>query len=175
MKADILNTEGKKVKSIELPIQFNEEYRPDLIRRAVLAMQSHGRQPYGASPEAGKRHSVTVRKRRRTYRTSYGQGISRSPRKIHSKSGRHISWTGAFAPFTVGGRRAHPPKVEKELKIKINVKERRKAIRSAIAATTNITLVQERGHVAVTAPLVVDHSFESLSKAKDVVVALKKL
>ncbi len=52
MKADILNTEGKKVKSIELPIQFNEEYRPDLIRRAVLAMQSHGRQPYGSSPEA---------------------------------------------------------------------------------------------------------------------------
>lgn len=174
MKADILDLEGKKVKSIELPEQFNEEYRPDLIKRAVLAMQSHARQPYGAAPEAGMRHSTYVRRRRRKYRGAYGQGISRSPRKVMSKSGRHLNWVGALAPFTVGGRRAHPPKAEKEQAIKINVKERKKAIRSAIAATTNLKIVQERGHFTEKAPIIVENSFESLKKAKEVVAILKK-
>src|SRR3989338_1419372 len=174
MKADILNLEGKKTGSVELPEQFNEEYRPDLIKRAVLAMQSHGRQPYGAAPEAGMRHSTYVRRRRRKYRGSYGQGISRSPRKVMSKSGRHLNWVGALAPFTVGGRRAHPPKADKELAIKINVKERKKAIRSAIAATTSLELVKKRGHFTEMAPIIVESSFESLKKAKEVAAIFRK-
>ncbi len=175
MKTDILNLEGKKVKSIDLPEQFDEEYRPDLIRRAVLAIQSHKRQPYGAKPEAGFRQSVTVRKRRRKYRGCYGQGIARSPRKIMSKRGRNLAWVGAFAPNTVGGRRAHPPKATKELAIKINDKERKKAIRSAIAACSIKDLVQKRGHFTETAPIVIESSFESLKKAKDVIKILNNL
>ncbi len=33
MKLDIYNTEKQKVSSTDLPIQFNEEFRPDLIKR----------------------------------------------------------------------------------------------------------------------------------------------
>src|SRR3989344_3524625 len=120
MKADILNLEGKKIKSIDLPIQFNEEYRPDLIRRAVLTIQSNKRQPYGVMPGAGMRYSAKLSRRRRDYKTAYGHGISRAPRKTLWHRGSQFGWVGAFAPGTVGGRRAHPPKAEKIWIKKIN-------------------------------------------------------
>ena len=123
----------------KLPEQFSELIRPDLIERAVFAIQSHKKQPYGASPEAGKRHSARISRRRHKYKTSYGHGISRVPRKIMSHRGERFNWVGALAPGTVGGRRAHPPKAEKIVDQKINKKERKKAIRSALAATLPLT------------------------------------
>jgi len=84
MKLSTYNTQKQKVHEIELPVQFQEEFRPDLIRRAVHALQSAARQPYGASAEAGFRHSSRVSKRRRNYRGCYGFGISRVNRKILS-------------------------------------------------------------------------------------------
>lgn len=167
MKTDVLSTEGKKQGSIELPEQFNEEYRPDLIRRAVLAIQSHKRQPYGSKPEAGKRPTAKTSKRRRKYRGSYGKGISRVPRKIHSRNGQQMNWVGAFAPGTVGGYRAHPPKSWKVWDLKINDTERRKALRSAIAATAMKEVVEERGHNAANVPMVADSKIESISKTSD--------
>ena len=68
VKADILNIEGKKTTAVEMPHQFDSEYRPDIIKRAVLAIQNNRRQPYGAKPEAGKRHSAKLSRRRRNYR-----------------------------------------------------------------------------------------------------------
>ena len=69
--------------------------------------------------------------------------MARTPRK-NGGGGR-----GAEAPNTVGGRRAHPPKAEKEWELKINSKERKKAFRSALAATAQESYVSARGHVAV--------------------------
>lgn len=175
MKTDILSLEGKKLRSIDLPEQFDEEYRPDLIKRSVLALQSHKRQPYGSKPGAGNRHSSKISKQRRQYKTCYGAGVSRAPRKVMSRSGRHFAWVGAKAPFAVGGRRAHPPKAEKILALKINGKERLKALRSAIAATINKEIVQQRGHKSDAVPLVVENSFENVKKAKDVMLTLVKL
>ncbi len=146
MKIPVLSLEGKEIKKIELPSQFSEELRSDLVKRAVLALQASRRQAYGAKKEAGKRASAKLSKRRRNYRGSYGYGISRVPRKILSRRGRRFYWVGAVAPGTVGGRKAHPPKAEKGWEQKINKKERRKAIRSAIAATINKELVESRGH-----------------------------
>jgi large subunit ribosomal protein L4e len=72
-------------------------------------------------------------------------------------------------PQAVGGRRAHPPKPQKILTEKINNKERRKAIMSAIAATTNPELVAGRGHkFDVKLPLVVEDALESLTKTSEV-------
>jgi large subunit ribosomal protein L4e len=76
------------------------------------------------------------------------------------------------------GRRAHPPKPEKVLVEKINKKERRKAIRSAIAATRDIGLVKERGHRVgdiKKLPIIVDNAIESLKKTKEVREALLRL
>ena len=82
MKADMFSLEGAKTKSIELPEQFSEEIRPDLIRRVFLSFMSHLRQPFGAFPEAGKRQVVNIPKRRRALKTSYGHGIARTPRNF---------------------------------------------------------------------------------------------
>src|SRR3989344_5522995 len=49
MKLNILDSGKNKVGEMNLPVQFAEDVRPDLILRAVLAIQSHKRQPYGGS------------------------------------------------------------------------------------------------------------------------------
>lgn len=176
MKLDIFDIAKNKVGEIKLPLQFEEEFRPDLIHRAVLTIQTHKRQAYGTSLEAGKRASAKLSRRRRDYRGAYGYGISRVPRKILSRRGMRMNWVGAFAPGTVGGRQAHPPKAEKIWWRKINEKERRKAIRSAIAATILKEAVAQRGHLLPNNyPFVLEDKFESIDKTRLVLDALKKL
>jgi len=176
MELKILDLENNEKGEIKLPEQFEEVVRPDLIKRAVLAIMSHKRQAYGASPRAGKRASAKISRRRHDYRTSYGFGISRVPRKILSRRGTRMNWQGAIAPGTVGGRRSHPPKAEKIWWQKINKKERKRAIRSAIAATVDKDLVVKRGHkITGNYPLVIDSAIESVDKtkkAKDVLMRL---
>ncbi len=175
-KVPLLNIEGKKVGDVELPEHFEAEYRPDLIKRAVLAIQNNRRQPYGAMPNAGKRASSRLSKRRRSYRTCYGRGISRTPRKILSRRGLNFIFVGAVAPNTVGGRRAHPPKAEKIWDQKINKKERKKAILSAIAATAIKEVVKKRGHkVECELPIIIESEFENIKKTKNVKDILIKL
>lgn len=176
MELKVINAQNKETKTVALPSQFSEPVRADLIKRAVLALQATRRQRYGASPEAGKRYSAYLSKRRHNYKGTYGIGQSRTPRKILNRSGTRFYYVGAFAPQTVGGRRAHPPKAEKNWVQKINVKERRKAIRSALHATMEKDLVEARGHkIPANYPFALDSSFESVSKTKDVVVALQTL
>lgn len=176
MKLPILSSDKNQTGEKQIPAQFAEQYRPDLIRRAVLALESAARQPYGAFAEAGLRHSSNLSKRRRNYRGSYGIGIGRVNRKIHSRRGTRFNWVGAFSPQTVGGHRSHPPQVLKIWTQKINAKENRKAIRSAMAATLNKELVTQRGHhIPTTYPFLIASSFESFAKTSEVEKALLSL
>ncbi|MDO8628406.1 MAG: 50S ribosomal protein L4, partial [Nanoarchaeota archaeon] len=169
MKANVIDTTGAKVRSVDLPIQFSEEFRPDLIQRAVLAQQSHNRQPFGTDPHAGMRASSSkLSRRRRDYKTAYGHGLSRVPRKSLWNRGRQFGWVGAFAPGTVKGRKGNPPKAEKIWAQDINIKERRKAIRSALAATVIPNVVKARGHKFKELIPVVDSRIELFAKTKDV-------
>jgi len=173
---NVIDASGNSVSQKELPPQFSEEVRPDIIKRAVLSVQNAKRQPYGADPDAGKKTSAKLSRRRRKYRGSYGHGISRVPRKILSRRGTRLNWVGAFAPGTVGGRRAHPPKAGRIFTQKINRKERRKAIRSALAATMDAELVKQRGHAAPASyPFLLESGFEALSRTSELVSALEKL
>ncbi len=173
MKLPIITLQQERKGERALPSQFQEAYRPDLIRRAVQALQSRQRQPYGASPTAGLRHAHDVSKRRRDYKTSYGKGISRVARKVHTKRGMQMNWVGTFSPQTVGGRRAHPPKAMKIWAQKINQKENRKAIRSAMAATVSRQLVQQRGHKLPEGyPFIIDAALETMNKTAEVEKAL---
>jgi large subunit ribosomal protein L4e len=176
MKLQILDTKGAQKGEKELPKQFDEELRRDIIKRAVLSLFSFARQPYGSDPRAGMKASATLSRKRRDYRGAYGFGISRVPRKIMSRRGTRMPWVAAVAPGTRKGRRAHAPKAEKKVEEHINKKERRKAIRSAIAATVNSELVKQRGHKpGDNYPFVLSSDFESLKKTKDVAQALSKL
>jgi large subunit ribosomal protein L4e len=176
MKVKVFDQNKAETKSVTLPTQFSEPVRPDLIKRAVLALQASRRQKYGAKPDAGMRYSSFLSKRRHDYKGTYGIGQSRTPRKVLNRRGTRFYFVGATAPQTVGGREAHPPKADKNWEQKINIKERRKAIRAALAATMDAVLVQERGHkVPEGFPFVLDSSFETIQKTKDVVLALQKL
>src|SRR3989344_349452 len=176
MKLNIISLTKTSAGKKDLPAQFSEEIRPDLIKRAVEAIQANSRQPYGAKVGAGMRYSSKISRRRRDYKGSYGQGISRVPRKILSHKGTRFNWVAAFAPGTVGGRRSHPPKAEKVLEKKINEKERRKAIRSALAATMIKGFAERRGHIAPQEyPFIIENKLETLTKTSDAVRVLDAL
>jgi len=175
MQLKIIDPQNKEAGKRELPRQFSEEFRPDLIKRAYLAFKSHERQPYGASPLAGIRQSVEVSKRRRHIRGSYGLGISRIPRKVMLARGTRYNWTGAFVPSAVGGRAAFPPKAEKIWSQKINTKERRKSLRSAIAATINRDQVAKRHRLPEAYPFIVSSSFENITKTQELEKVLEAI
>ena len=176
MKVSIYNNAKSETGKAELPAQFNEKVRPDLIKRAVMVINANTRQPYGAKFRAGLRAQGKLSRRRKDYKASYGIGISRVPRKIMSRRGTRMNWVGAVAPGTIKGRRAHPPKAEKLYDRKMNKKERRMAIRSAISATVQRGLVEERGHrIPADYPFIIDSAFEDISKTKEFVDALVKL
>ncbi|WOF15517.1 50S ribosomal protein L4 [Methanoplanus sp. FWC-SCC4] len=159
MITQIRTIDGNVAGDIELPAVFEEAYRPDLIKNAVLALQSTRFQPHGTNAYAGLKTSAES--------WGSGRGVAQVPR---IKNGSRV----ARIPQAVGGRAAHPPKVEKILVRKINKQEKRKAIRSAIAATTIEELVLARGHkFEGTIPFVFEDSFESLEQTKDIVEALK--
>jgi len=167
-EVQVYDLQGKSAGRITLPEVFDTAIRPDVIKRAVLAQQYHRLQPQGRDPMAGKRTSAV----------SMGTGfhLARIPRV---KGSRYPSArSGAFAPIAVGGRTTHPPRSEKRIYKEINRKERLLAIRSAIAATADKSLVASRGHIVdnvPTLPLVVVDEIQEMSKASEAKVVLEKL
>jgi large subunit ribosomal protein L4e len=158
MKAQIRGLDGAVQGEIDLPAVFAEEYRPDLIRKAVIASQSTRYQPHGTYVNAGVESVGTG--------WGSGRGASHVPR-LHNGS------RAVKVPQARGGRAAHPPKVEKVLLRRINKKEKTKAIRSAIAATVNDGLVRDRGHLFEgEVAVVMDDAFESVARTQDLVRAL---
>ncbi len=173
MELKIISQKTKQNGSKVVPSQFNEAYHPSLIKRAVHSLQSKARQSYGTDPKAGMRHSSELSKRRRKYRGCYGFGISRVNRKILSRRGTRFFWVGATSPQTVGGRRSHPPKSDKIWAKKINRKENRKAIRSAMSATLDRDLVSMRGHnIPEIYPFILSSDFEKISRTSDLKTSL---
>lgn len=155
--AQVLDIEGKPTGEISLPTVFETRLRLDIIQKASIAQQSHRFQPQGRNLMAGKRTTAEG--------FGVGRGISRVPR-----IGGHgpLSGTAAFAPGTVGGRMAFPPVTAKKIAKQINRKERRLALRSAIAATASDEIVRQRGHKfdeQRRLPLVVNDEVEKLSKS----------
>ena len=175
MKAKVFGIDGSEKSSIELPKVFETTYQPVVIKRAVLAMQSARLQPKGTDPRAGlKTTAVYIGTRDQpNTRKSINTGKARLPRMInlrHPASGRV-----AKVPQAVGGRRAHPPKVNKTIVEKINKKEKQLALRSAIAATALKELVEKRFIVEGALPIIIEDKFEETAKTKDVIIALNKV
>ncbi|PSP55066.1 50S ribosomal protein L4 [Halobacteriales archaeon QS_1_67_19] len=161
MQATIRNLDGEDDGTLDLPDVFETTVREDLIKRAVLAAQANRKQDYGADDYAGMRTSAES--------PGSGRGMAHVPR---------TNGQAARVPQAVGGRKAHPPKEEKDRSLDINDKERKKAVRSAVAATADADLVAERGHEfdeEADLPLVVSDDFEDLVKTKEVVSFLESV
>jgi large subunit ribosomal protein L4e len=156
MSVPVVNANNEHVEDLALPEVFRTPLRPDVIKRAVIAQQSHGFQPQGRDPRAGKRTTAES--------WGVGRGLSRVPRLRGSSR-------AAFGVSTVGGHQAFPPRSEKVIRKEINKKERHLAIRSGIAATADRETVASRGHAigsVGTLPLIVEDDIQSLSRTSEV-------
>jgi large subunit ribosomal protein L4e len=160
----IFDLDGKAVGKLRVPAVFKTPLRPDVIKRAVLSIQSRRFQPQGRDPLAGKRRSFES--------LGAGHGMSRFPR---------LKSTGQRAVFAVGmvtGRAAYPPVVEKKIVKKLPRKEMRFALRSALAATGSKEIVASRGHMIEDVrdfPFVVADDIQNLKKTSEVEEAFLKL
>ena len=132
---DISVSDGSK---IALPDSFATPLREDLVKLAVASSRANRRQPYGSRPHVGKRKPMAGMKHSVEW-WGKGRGVSRIMRRTGQKR-------AAQNPHTLGGRRAHGPKVEKIWARKLNQKERRLARDTALSATTDMEMVSSRGH-----------------------------
>ncbi len=174
MKVPLYDLTGKVVEERELPPVFEVEVRLDLIKRAVLSEESELFQPKGAYRFAGMETSAEYIGRKEAYRSLKNRGQAMLPREKFPK-GR---WGRVRRiPSAVGGRRAHPPKVEKVLKEEINNKEYLKALASALASTADKELVKNRLRISQldAFPVLLKDDFSTLSKTKDVLKVLSTI
>jgi large subunit ribosomal protein L4e len=175
MKVQVYNVKGEAKEDFNIHKAFSQKVRSDLIRRAVLAEQSAKRQPYGTDPMAGQRTSAHYHGRRGIKHSMMNREMARMPR-IHGSGFLHMR--ARFVPQATKGREAHPPKVERVWTLKINKKERFKALFSAISASADKDLVQSRGHMIEKVkhiPIVIEDKFSELKKTKEVVELFEKL
>jgi len=163
IKAPVYGPDGSEVGELILPELFETPLRPDVIKRAFLAVQSLSFQPQGRDLMAGKRTSARY--------LGTGLGLARVPREPTTRRAR-------FAPMTVKGRRAHPPVPWKKIVKAIPKKEKKLAMRSAIAATANRELVAKRGHVVdlvPSLPLIASDEIQAIDRTSEAVELFMRL
>ncbi len=167
MKATVYSIEGKVLKQIDLPVQFDSAGRDDLIKRAVLSEESRLYQPKGSFKFAGLETSARYRGRKEDFGAVKNKGIPHLPHEVLPKG-----QLGKVkrVPHAVKGRRAHPPKPEKILIELMNKKEYDKALISALSMSADRKCVSARCHtdIGVSLPIIMEDSFEKLSKTKQV-------
>lgn len=159
----IFNLEGVQVDSLEKPRIFSYPVHTFLIRRVVDILQTHRKQRQGRDPMAGKRTSAES--------LGTGYGLARVPR-IRG------TYRAAFVTMAVKGRSAHAPTSMRIVYKRVNRKERRLALVSAISSTGIPELVAKRGHVIEGVkhiPLVVVDDIEAINSTRVAKDILKKL
>lgn len=105
-----------------------------------------------------------------------GRAVARIPRI--SGSGTHRSGQGAFGNQCRKGRMFAPLKTWRRWHRRVNIKHKRHAVVSAIAAAGVAPLVMARGHNIQNVPqvpMVVDNSVENIEKTKEAVAFLKRI
>ncbi len=178
MKAQLYDIKGNKKKEIDLPEIFSTRIREDIVLKTYEALKFADISPYTPYKEAGKRHSAsgTISHRRHEWKGHYGRGIARIPRKTMSRRGTQFFWIGAEVASTRGGRRAHPPKLNRRVR-KINEKEYSLALNSAFASTANEHYIKRRystlDKLNHKFPIILES--QSKIKAKDIITFLKTI
>jgi len=179
MKTKIFDAKGEKKGEISLPNCFDAPVREDLISKVVEAQKF--KQPSAPYIWSGLQYSASgvIVHRRHVWKSGYGKGQSRVPRKIMSNKGAQFNLVGATSPNTRGGRRAHPPKViAAQNHLKVNKKEMQIALMSALSATVNSEKIKGKyaslKNSKVEAPFIVEGSFVK-QKTKEMIAAIEKI
>lgn len=175
MKTKILDKTGKAGKDLALPSAFSTKIRKDVLLKVFEAEKWSLMQPWGAKPGAGAQYSASgiIRHRRNVWKTGYGKGISRIPRKIMSRHGVSFNWVGATVSSTRGGRKPSAPKSGKKLTRKINKKEMALAMKIAFAGTLDKKSLGDKYKVSVN-PIIFNESILK-QKTKDFIGVLEKV
>ena len=154
--------------TVVLPSVFRAPIRPDIVSYVHDQVSKNRRHPFAVSEKAGMQTSAE----------SWGTGraVARIPRV--RGGGTHRSGQGAFGNMCRGGRMFAPTKTWRRWHRKVNIKQRRYAIVSAIAASGIPSLVMAKGHrieETPEVPLVISDKVEEIKHTKDAVKILKKL
>ncbi len=155
-QTNVYSVKGEVSGTIDVPDAFSTPYRPDIIKKAVLAAAANKRQPYGPAPGSGIRHSVST--------WGKGRGVARVQRL-------HDGRKATESPNNVSGRRAHPPTPDRIWAQKVNKKELAIARKSALAATGNADCVKTRGHQFddnVSFPIVVEDAVQDIYSTSEI-------
>ena len=167
--------DGKALKEVELPASFGLDVRLDLISRAAISDQTKHYQRKGNDPRAGMETSARYRGRKEDFGSGKNKGTAIRPREVLPKG--RLGKVKRI-PSAVKGRRAHPPHVNKVIIERMNKKEYRVALLSAIAATGHREVVEARGHKVaanIKLPIILENSFESVNKTGQVYKVLSAL
>lgn len=153
---------------VVLPSVFRAPIRPDVVSYVHDLMSKNRRHPYAVGEQSGMQSSAE----------SWGTGraVARIPRV--RGGGTHRSGQGAFGNMCRGGRMFAPTKTWRRWHRKVNIKQRRYAIVSAIAASGIPSLVMAKGHrieQIPEVPLVLNDKVEEVKRTKEAVKILKKL
>ena len=179
-KIQIYDIKGSATKTIESPKFFDAEVRGDIIFKVLEAKKTW--QAYGPNLMAGNNYSASgiLKHHRKVWKSQYGRGISRVPRKIMTRRGSQFNWVGATVPNCRGGRRAHPPKAVSMINTNsINKKEMRLALVSALSATGKGSYISKRyatlNDVKIeNVPYVVESAITTL-KTKELLLVVKNI
>jgi len=155
------------VSKVTLPAVCTAPIRLDIVQFVHDQISKNTRQAHGVFNKAGMQHSAE----------SWGPGraVARVPRI--SGSGTSRAAQGAFANSCRKGRMFAPLKTWRRWHRKVNIKQKRHAVASALAASAITPLVLARGHRInniPNLPLVVDDKVEGVEKTKDIVAFLKR-
>ena len=174
MEADIYNINGEISGKVTLPMLFDTEFREDLIKRAILSEHTRAYQPQGHYLMAGLNTTAVYVGKYSGYRRGRHMGIAIRPRQ---KLGAGAMGDVRRIPSSVKGKRAHPHKIEKIIEEKINKREYIKAIKSAIAGSTKIDLIEKKHYLGrkMRMPLILENKIEDISKTKELISIIKKL
>lgn len=153
---------------ILLPSVFRAPIRPDVVSYVHDQVSKNRRHAFAVGEESGMKASAE----------SWGTGraVARIPRV--RGGGTHRSGQGAFGNMCRGGRMFAPTKTWRRWHRKVNIKQRRYAVVSAIAASGIPALVMAKGHrieETPEVPLVLNDKVEEIKRTKEAVKLLKKL
>jgi len=143
MKTILFDSKGNKKSETQLPAIFDTPVRDDLASKYFELSKEH--QPYSHDQMAGRKHSAsgTISHLRHDWKGHYGRGISRVPRKTMWRRGTQFYWVGAETSGTRGGRRVFGPVLYRKYR-KMNKKEEKLALNSALAATAHKHFILKR-------------------------------
>jgi large subunit ribosomal protein L4e len=151
---------------ITLPAVFRAPIRPDIVSFIHSEISKNRRQAYAVSEPAGHQTSAE----------SWGTGraVARIPRV--RGGGTHRSGQGAYGNMCRGGRMFAPTKTWRRWHRRVNIKQRRYALVSALAASALPSLNLAKGHRiegVPEVPLVLSDKVEEVKKTKEAVKILR--